>query len=62
MKIYENLWRVDKKIYKNINKGKFIKRLIKGHENTGAGPAHTVKYRSRLLPNGKVQEPAPPER
>ena len=29
-KIYENQWKVYKNIYKKINKGKFIKRLIKG--------------------------------
>ena len=39
MNIYENLWKVDKKIYKKINKGKFIKRLIKGGENKGGATA-----------------------
>ena len=30
MTIYETLWKVYKNFYKKINKGKFIKRLIKG--------------------------------
>ena len=39
MKIYENRWKVYKNIYKKINKGKFIKRLIKGGENKGGAAA-----------------------
>ena len=39
MKICENRWKVYKKIYKKINKGKFIKRIIKGGENKGGAAA-----------------------